>query len=157
MRQTFVRGNLNTAVHPFAFRQVLVVQILFFSEQHCYGMSVLDFCQLWSQKWRKEFWACVIHQSHLKKKKSVVAPCLLQYSFLNFILFHCKFVIFSEKKKLKIVTPDENHCIQTLFLKFLRGISEDFTPNGISLFGKSYTLISVIRLMVKQWVECFLF
>lgn len=83
----------------------------------------------------------------------MVTPQLLQYSLFNFILFHCNFFFFGgggRGKALKIVTPEENCCIQTLFLKFLRGICEDFTLNGISLFGKSYTLISVIRVMVKQ-------
>lgn len=42
MRQTSVRNNLKIAVHPFVLSQVLVVQIIFFSEEHCYGTLALD-------------------------------------------------------------------------------------------------------------------
>lgn len=41
-RQTCVRNNLKIAVHPFVLSQVLVVQILFLSEEHCYGTLALD-------------------------------------------------------------------------------------------------------------------
>lgn len=42
MRQTGVRNNLKIAVHPFVLSQVLVVQIIFFSEEHSYGTLALD-------------------------------------------------------------------------------------------------------------------
>lgn len=70
---------------------------------------------------------------------------LVSYYSIAFLILFYFIAIFSffwggvggRGKALKIVTPEENCCIQTLCLKFLRGICEDFTLNGISLFGKS--------------------
>lgn len=42
MRQTCVRNNLKIAVHPCVISQVLVVQIIFFSGERCYGTLALD-------------------------------------------------------------------------------------------------------------------
>lgn len=67
MRQTFVRGNLNTTVHPFALRQVLVVQILFFRAALLWNVST-RFLPIVKSEMKKGIQSLCYTSVSLKKK-----------------------------------------------------------------------------------------